>query len=179
MANKPKKNVTKSKKKTTTKKTEKKFFINGDNYLYYIFFALLIFVIFLGIRIHFVKKTKSIYGGDLIIPVMEKSTNDELTINLKELSNRKEYVINITNFKNKKINKEEIDYKIIVTNPTSSKIKITKNYSEENLITDQKETTIDNQKLRAKTKHSNKYHISVTDAKKIKKNDKITIKIYS
>ena len=173
------KNASRSKtKKTNTKKKISKKIINKDNYLYYVFFVLLIIVIILGILVY-KAKNNTIEKSNMLIPVYEKGQTNELDVNMYELANSKEYSIKIANYKNDKVNEEELEYSITVVNESDAYIKITKDKDTKNLMVDQDSTIIEGMKLGNKEKEYSIYHFSVIDKSKVKKDEKIHIKIVS
>ena len=173
------KNASRSKtKKINTKKKVSKKIINKDNYLYYVFFVLLIIVIILGILVY-KAKNNTIEKSNMLIPVYEKGQTNELDVNMYELANSKEYSIKIANYKNDKVNEEELEYSITVVNESDAYIKITKDKDTKNLMVDQDSTIIEGMKLGNKEKEYSIYHFSVIDKSKVKKDEKIHIKIVS
>lgn len=173
------KNASRSKtKKINTKKKVSKKIINKDNYLYYVFFVLLIIVIVLGILVY-KAKNNTIEKSNMLIPVYEKGQTNELDVNMYELANSKEYSIKIANYKNDKVNEEELEYSITVVNESDAYIKITKDKDTKNLMVDQDSTIIEGMKLGNKEKEYSIYHFSVIDKSKVKKDEKIHIKIVS
>ena len=115
----------------------------------------------------------------MLIPVYEKGQTNELDVNMYELANSKEYSIKIANYKNDKVNEEELEYSITVVNESDAYIKITKDKDTKNLMVDQDSTIIEGMKLGNKEKEYSIYHFSVIDKSKVKKDEKIHIKIVS
>ncbi len=143
-----------------------------------VFVLLLVLVIFLLVLcVIKYKESKVNAYANMVIPVYEVNTDYEFSINAKILSEVDEYVFKIVNYKNKEINKEEIPYKIEIKNDTNSIIKVTKDDSKKDLMKNQKETIIDENTLKKDTKESIYYHVKITKAKDITKDDLIYIKI--
>lgn len=172
---------TKSKNKNTKKnkkKTIKQIIFNKENYLIYAFIALIIIVIILSILVYQASNKKP-DKANLSIPVYQEGLSEEFDINLKKLSHKKYYSVKVRNDRNGKVNDKELPYEIIVVNNTKSKIKITKDEDDNNLMIDQKSTKIEGVKLKANEKDEDIYYFSVTDKKKIKEDDKIYVEIRS
>ena len=166
-------------KKINKKNNKKNIMINKDNYLYYIFFILLIIVIFLGIKVYIESTKPRPKQANIVIPILEKNSIKELNINLKELAKEKTYSIKISNYRQNLINEENIDYKITIINDSKSKIKVTKDEDDTNLIKNQEATRIEGVSLKSKKKDYSIYYFSIKEKNNIKKNDKINIKIES
>lgn len=171
-----KKNISQNKNE---KKDKKKKIINKDNYLYYIFFLLLFIVIILGVLVFNAKKKNKLEKSNILIPIYEKGLTNELDVNTYELANSKEYSMKIANYKKDKVNKEELEYSITVVNESDAYIKITKDDDKENLMVDQESTKIEGMKLGKNEKEYSIYHFSVIDKTKVKKDEKIHVKITS
>lgn len=172
---------TKSKNKNTKKnkkKTIKQIIFNKENYLIYAFIALIIIVIILSILVYQASNKKP-DKANLSIPVYQEGLSEEFDINLKKLSHKKYYSVKVRNDRNGKVNDKELPYEIIVVNNTKSKIKITKDEDDNNLMIDQKSTKIEGVKLKANEKDEDIYYFSVTDKEKIKEDDKIYVEIRS
>ena len=158
-------------------KLSKKSIINKDNYLYYIFFILLIIVIILGINVYKVSREKDNKQANIVVPIYEKNTSNELEIDMEELSNKDEYSIKLANYRQDNINKEKIEYTMTIENESKAYIKVTKDEDKTNLITDQESTRIEGVSLKANEKDSSIYHFSIIDKKMVKKGEKIKIVI--
>lgn len=163
----------KSKKKQTFKEI-----ITSTKSLTVVFILLLILVIFLVILcIQKNKEANENEFANMEIPVYETNTNYEFSINAKTLSEVDEYVFKITNYKKGEINKEEIPYRVEISNETDSTIKVTKDHNNKDLIKDQKDTIIDEVTLKKDEKQSVYYHVKITKSKDLKKDDLIHVKI--
>ena len=159
-----KSNKTSVKTPTIKKKPQKKSIINKNNYLYLIFIALSIIVIFLGIKVYQKSKVKKVEEANIVIPILKKG----------------EYSIKISNFRQDNINKEEIEYKITITNESNASIKVTKDQDDTNLIIDQTSTRIEGVSLKANKKDYAIYHFSIDkNGTKIKSGNKINISVKS
>jgi len=173
----------KNKKENRIKKTikennkPKKRIINKENYLYYIFFILLIIVIILGINVYKASKDNKNKQANIVVPIYEKNTSNELEIDMEELSNQDEYSIKLANYRQDNINKEKIEYTVTIENESKAYIKVTKDEEKTNLITDQESTRIEGVSLKANEKDSSIYHFSIIDKKMVKKGEKIKIVI--
>ena len=165
--------------KKTIKKNNipKKRIINKENYLYYIFFILLIIVIILGINVYKASKDNKNKQANIVVPIYEKNTSNELEIDMEELSNQDEYSIKLANYRQDNINKEKIEYTVTIENESKAYIKVTKDEEKTNLITDQESTRIEGVSLKANEKDSSIYHFSIIDKKMVKKGEKIKIVI--
>ena len=178
------KNKTENKRKSQTKIKNKPVslkekILNKNNILYYVFFGLLILVIILGIGVLTKSNDKTNETANIAIPIFEKATSNEMTIDLEELATQDEYSMKITNYRFDKVNKEKIEYTITISNESEASIKVTKDDNPTNLIKNQELTRIEGVSLKANEKDYAIYHFSVIDKKKVKKDDKIIIKIDS
>ena len=166
-----------AKKKKNTKSLENiKQFISSYKFLYTTLIVLFIIVILLGIIVLGKKREKD--SANIVIPILEKSSHSSLSIDLNNLKD-KEYRIKVTNYRGKDINKEDITYKVVITNPTNNKIKVVEDKKTDNLMIDQKETTIDNQKLLGNKKQETIYTIQLEEGSKPSEDDKISIEFAS
>lgn len=165
-------------KKVEKKDNKKKNLFTLDNLLKLIFFVLLIVVIVLGVMV--VKKNNesgSKVQANIVIPVFEKGFSSSVTINADNLSS--DYIIKVTNYRSDSINKTKLNYSVNVLNGTSSSIKVLKNNSKDNLMVDNKNTIIENESLRKDIKENVYYYIRISDYSKVKKDEKIVVRIDS
>ncbi len=165
-------------KKVEKKDNKKKNLFTLDNLLKLIFFVLLIVVIVLGVMV--VKKNNesgSKVQANIVIPVFEKGSSSSVTINADNLSS--DYIIKVTNYRSDSINKTKLNYSVNVLNGTSSSIKVLKNNSKDNLMVDNKNTIIENESLRKDIKENVYYYIRISDYSKVKKDEKIVVRIDS
>lgn len=165
------------KRSTKSKKRSKNSIINRDNYLYYIFVILLIIVIVLGILVFNASNKYKKSNGNIVISINEKHKNSELDFDLVELSKRKDYTLKLTNYQQDSVNKDKYSYSITITNDSSAKIYVWKDYKKKNLMVDQKATIIEGVSLDPFEKEYDIYHFSVISKKNVKKGDKIHLKI--
>jgi len=103
------------------KKIKQRKILNKDNYLYYIFFGLLIVVIILAFLVFNASNKNKKNTGNIVISVNEKHEVSELDFDLSELSKRKDYALKLTNFEQNRINKEKFMYSITITNDSNAK----------------------------------------------------------
>ena len=90
-----------------------------------------------------------------------------------------DYIIKVTNYRSDSINKTKLNYSVNVLNGTSSSIKVLKNNSKDNLMVDNKNTIIENESLRKDIKENVYYYIRISDYSKVKKDEKIVVRIDS
>lgn len=166
------KNTKKQKKKTKKEKKDIKV-------LTVVFTLLLVLVIVLGVLCY--KKNEEFKRkafANITIPILKTDSEEEFSINAKTLSEAKKYTFKITNYQGDIINKEEIDYKIEITNNTNAVITI-KREDTKDLMNDQKNTIIDGLRLGKTAKEDIYYYVEIKTFKKLKTNDLINIKIVS
>lgn len=177
------KNSSKSNKRNSNKngsksnKRKQKRIINRDNYLYLVFVLLLIIVIVLGILVFNASKKYKKTNGNIVISVNEKHDNSELDFDLVELSKKKDYTLKLTNYQQDSINKDKYNYSITITNNSDAKIYVWKDYKKKNLMVDQEATIIEGVSFDPSEKEFDIYHFSVINKEKVKKGDKIHLKI--
>ncbi len=165
-------------KKIEKKDNKKKSVFNLDNLLKLIFFILLIVVIVLGVMV--VKKNNesgSTVQANIVIPVFEEGSSSSVTINADNLSS--DYIIKVTNYRSDSVNSTKLNYSVNVLNGTSSSIKVLKNNSKDNLMVDNKNTIIEGESLKKNTKENVYYYIRIDDYSKVKKDEKIVVRIDS
>ena len=168
------KNIKKDNKKTKRKKIS---FINKDNYLYYLFFILLIVVIVLCFLVYKARDKYQKTKGNMVVHVGEKHDSSFLSLNVRELSKEKMYSLKITNYTLNKINKDKVDYSVTIENNSKARLKVWKDMDLNNLMIDQKSTVIRDVGFGNTKKEYHIYHFKILDKNKVKKNDKINIKI--
>ncbi len=160
------------------KKKHKKF-LNSYNILLIVFILLIILVLFLSFLIY--RKKKENEGkivANILIPLVIKEKDRNLSLNAIELVNKDDYILKITNYRGDNINSEEMPYNITITNNSKLKVFVRKDSSKDNLMIDQKATTITDLNLKAKKKQEDYYFIKIT-GKNAKKDDKINITVTS
>lgn len=154
--------------------------INKEKYMYIVFILLIAIVVFLGVKVYQKKQTKKEETANIVVPLLKKGLSYDMSIDLGKLKNEDEYSIKISNFRQKNVNKEEIEYKITITNDSKAHIKVTKDMDKTNLVTDQESTRIEGVSLKSNQKDYAIYHFSIDGNKdKIKSKDKIEINIKS
>ena len=161
-------------KKNTTNNLKKIF--TSYEFLYTTLIVLAILVLFLAITVLGKKREKD--SANIIIPIMEKSSHSSIGIDLESLKG-KEYKIKITNYRDKEVNKEEMVYSLTIKNDTNSSIILTKEDKKENLMIDQRETTLEGLNLEGNKKDSTIYIIKLEEGSKPSKDDKISVEITS
>lgn len=173
-----KKKSTRGRKRKKVEKKEKRSIFNLDNLLKLVFFILLILVIVLGVMVY--KKDNEMSGkvtANIVIPVFEEGSSSSVTINADNLSS--DYIIKVTNYRGDSINSSELKYSVNVLNSTSSSIQVLKNKSQDNLMVDNKNTIIEGETLKKDTKENVYYYIRINDYSKVKKDEKIVVRIDS
>lgn len=173
-----KKKSTRGRKRKKVEKKEKRSIFNLDNLLKLVFFILLILVIVLGVMVY--KKDNEMSGkvtANIVIPVFEEGSSSSVTINADNLSS--DYIIKVTNYRGDSINSSELKYSVNVLNSTSSSIQVLKNNSHDNLMVDNKNTIIEGESLKKDTKENVYYYIRINDYSKVKKDEKIVVRIDS
>ena len=165
------------------KKTKKKInidFNNQDKALLGTFVALIILVAILGTVVlnldEITKDDKEI----LTIPVLEKHSDSEIGIEVADMEegSTKEYIFAVSNFKDKKVLDANTLYDIDITPTENTEIKVYKNESSDNLITEN-DLLIENNELKSKEKMTDTYKVVIKAIKTPKDKEKITIKIHS
>lgn len=139
----------------TNKKNIKKRINNNqkstsEKILFIIFSLLVILVIILGIfAINKKSTTKETVKSNIIIPIMEKNSKNELSIDISQMKKdqQKEYIFKVTNVQDKNINKENIEYSIKFTKPSSITLELYKNNSDKNLLSNQENLALSNNML--------------------------------
>lgn len=170
------KNVSKKQQETKqVDKTTKK--ITTDSILMIVFVSLLILVIVLGILVFI--KSKNNVAVNMVIPIIEKDSEIEFSIDLASLKKEKDYVFKIVNYRNEEVISENIPYTITIENNTNSKIKLTRNDAKNNLMKKQSSTTLDSLKMYKNEKEEIYFHITFEKVGKIKEKDLVNIKIKS
>ncbi|MDD5888325.1 MAG: hypothetical protein PUC82_02420 [bacterium] len=148
------------------------------------FILLLIIVIILGIKTLTLKQNQTKKEKvDLTLPILEKTVNNEFSIDLSSLEQDeiKEYKFMITNYKDDKVLSTDINYQIEVKNNSNSvAIKLYKNKDNQNLLSKDSTTSIikDN-KLSKDKKTEDIYYLIIRRKGEILAKENITIKITS
>lgn len=174
---------TKKKKKSNRKKKKtnstKDNFFSSTLFLSIVFVALLILTIFLAVLVHN-KKEKMVQDKvNIIIPIYKTDSDFDFSISAVELKNSKQYVFKVVNYMKDIVNDEDITYKVTISNPTKSVIKLTKNDSVDDLMVKQKETVLENEVLHSGEEDENYYYVRYEKIAKMKDTDLINIHIKS
>ena len=131
--------MTKKKNKNALRKIIPK--TTSEIILTLVFVLLLISVItLLCVAVSKKNEFKQKQSADIVIPIIEKETNNTLNVDISELKGNslKDYSFHITNYKGNNINKEKMSYSILLsTNDNDVTLKLYKNGTEDNLLKNQ------------------------------------------
>ena len=166
--------------KKESKKNIKKQAINQEKVLAIVFVALSILVIILLIIALKQKNARQVKDeSHITIPVLEENTKSNISINLKEFKEEdtNEYVFIVSNYREDKINKNELEYDLKITNSDNIEIKLYKNENTTNLI--EKELEVEDNTLIKNKKQEDVYKLVITKNDKIKDTSVINIEIDS
>lgn len=166
--------------KKESKKNIKKQAINQEKVLAIVFVALSILVIILLIIALKQKNARQVKDeSHITIPVLEENTKSNISINLKEFKEEdtNEYVFIVSNYREDKINKNELEYDLKITNSDNVEIKLYKNENTTNLI--EKELEVEDNTLIKNKKQEDVYKLVITKNDKIKDTSVINIEIDS
>ena len=165
-------------KKNTKKKTKK--LEKQDKMLLLTFIGLIALVAVLGIVALNLDNIYKDDSNDLTIPILEEHSESELSVEAKDLAKdeSKEYILVVTNYKEKEILEKAITYDLDITPTENLEVKVYKNNSSDNLITEN-DLLIENNKLSSKKKTEDTYKIVIKAKSETKETDKIAIKIHS
>ena len=165
-------------KKNTKKKTKK--LEKQDKMLILTFIGLIALVVVLGVVALNLDNIYKDDSNDLTIPILEEHSESELSVEAKGLKkdDSKEYILVVTNYKEKEILEKAITYDLDITPTENIEVKVYKNNSSDNLITED-DLLVENNKLSAKKKIEDTYKIVIKAKSETKDTDKITIKIHS
>lgn len=190
MANKKvtKKEPVKSKEQSKKTSEKKKKLIDilipkttGEKILLFFFMSLLAIVIVLVFKVITIKQETAKEDINLTIPLISSKINNTFSVDLEELSKDEitEYKFKITNYKEDKISKEDIEYKINLTkNSDAVSIKLYKNGSDKNLLTeDTNKFVIADNTLEKNAKNEDTYYLIIRVKEEVEKKDNIEIKI--
>ena len=142
--------------------------------------GLVVLVIVLGIVALNLDNIYKDTSADLTIPILEEHSDSELSVEAKDLEEgaTKEYILVVTNYKEKNILSKDIEYDLDITPTENLEVKVYKNESSDNLLTEN-DLLIENNLLKAKKKSEDIYKIVIKAKSKTDETDKITIKIKS
>ena len=117
--------------------------------------------------------------ANIVIPVLEKDTGSTIILSMNEFNDNSKYIFKVNNYRNKNVNKEEINYTVYVNNEDETDIIINKNDSDVNLAQEGKTFKIENNKLKSNKKQTDIYTVKINSKKNIKKDSKVRISIES
>ena len=102
----------------------------NKNKLLIVFIVLLVIVSILGIDILFLEKSKikDEDKTDIVVPVIEEKENYSFSVDLKDIKKAQKviYKLKITNYRNKTINKKQLEYTLKILNDDNIDIEIYK-----------------------------------------------------
>ena len=145
----------------------------SEKIMFAIFCLLLILVIVLGIvAINKKNSTKATGRANITIPIIEENSQNELSIDISNMKKgeEKEYIFKITNTQDNNINKVTLKYSIKFTKPSSVTLSLYKNDTDKNLLLNQDNLVLSNNKLLRNKKQTDIYKLII-------KNDKNTNEI--
>lgn len=165
------------KKKKKVKNIE---FDNQDKTLLGTFVILIVLVAVLGTVVLNLDKIAKDDKEVLTIPILEKQTDSEIGIEVADMEegSSKEYIFAVASFKDKVKVETNLLYDIDITPTESTEIKVYKNDSSDNLITED-DLLIENNEFKANKKTTDTYKVVIKAISKPKEKEKITIKINS
>lgn len=148
-----------------------------------VFVLLLISVItLLCVAVSKKNEFKQKQSADIVIPIIEKETNNTLNVDISELKENslKDYSFHITNYKGNNINKEKMSYSILLsTNDNDVTLKLYKNGTEDNLLKNQSSYELKDLKLINNKKQDDVYTLIIKANKNIEKKQSVSIQIIS
>ena len=168
------------KKEVSKKKTTKKTIQKQDKALIITFVGLIVLVIALAIVALNMKTITDREKANIVIPILEENSENVISIELNDMVKEdvKEYIFVVSNFKDKEILKKSIEYDVDVTPTENTTVKVYKNSSNDNLLTED-DLLIENNKFKAKKKTEDTYKVVITAKEKPTETEKITLKINS
>lgn len=166
-------------KKKTKKKTNIDF-NNQDKALLGTFIALIVLVAVLGTVVLNLDKITKDDKEILTIPILEQHSDSEIGIEVADMEEgtTKEYIFAVANFKDKVMLEKNTLYDIDITPTENTEIKVYKNESSDNLLTED-DLLIENNELKTNEKITDTYKVVIKAINKPKESEKITIKIHS
>lgn len=173
--------MTKKKNKNALRKIMPK--TTSEIILTLVFVLLLISVItLLCVAVSKKNEFKQKQSADIVIPIIEKETNNTLNVDISELKGNslKDYSFHITNYKGNNINKEKMSYSILLsTNDNDVTLKLYKNGTEDNLLKNQSSYELKDLKLINNKKQDDVYTLIIKANKNIEKKQNVSIQIIS
>lgn len=155
----------------------------SETILTLVFVLLLISVItLLCVAVSKKNEFKQKQSADIVIPIIEKETNNTLNVDISELKGNslKDYSFHITNYKGNNINKEKMSYSILLsTNDNDVTLKLYKNGTEDNLLKNQSSYELKDLKLINNKKQDDVYTLIIKANKNIEKKQSVSIQIIS
>ncbi len=170
------------KKKKKKKKKKKSFsfhdFIRSEKTLLGIFCSLLLVVVILFVLVFQKEKELEEHPiANMVIPIYKDSSDYHFSISAKALSEKKQYVFKITNYKDKDVNSEDVHYRITVENDTNSLIRLVKDDTEDNLMTDERRTVIDGGVLTKSSEEEDVYQVTMISHGELDDNQFIRVEV--
>ncbi len=169
------------KKKKNNKKNQISIKDSTDVLLLIVFIGLLILTIFLSVKVFSLhNEMKEHVRANIVIPVLEKATNNDVSIDLKNLKKgkTKEYIFKISNYRGDIINQDVLDYIVEVIPNKHVEVEIYKNNSKDAITLDD-ESQIKNNSLKEDEKQEDIFTVKIKALKDIKPKELLTIKITS
>ncbi len=145
-----------------------------------VFICMLIITIFLGYKaVNLNKENKNKVKSSIVIPVLGKDTNSEISVDVANMSpgEEKYYSFKVSNSKDNNINQEEVLYAIQLTAPEEISMELYKNNGEENVLPENN-ILIEN-KLIADVEQEDIFTIKIKANKKTNDRELITVKVIS
>ena len=175
-----KKTVIEKKPRANSKNIKEKIkkFVTSYKFLYSTFGILLILVIVLFVMVTNKNREEEKTKSDIVFSIMESNTNNAIYVDLEGLVGY-QYDLKVTNYRSDRINENGATYTIVVTNDTEAEIEVLNDDNLENLMTDQKQTTITGKTLSATEREETVYHFKVKEGSKVKEGDRIRIEVNS
>ena len=168
------------KKKSNKKKSIKKNIDKVDIILLGVIVLLGLVILISGVKlIKSVTSNSKEVKANIVIPVLEKDTGSTIILSMNEFNDNSKYIFKVNNYRNKNVNKEEINYTVYVNNEDETDIIINKNDSDVNLAQEGKTFKIENNKLKSNKKQTDIYTVKINSKKNIKKDSKVRISIES
>lgn len=168
------------KKKSNKKKKIKKNIDKVDIIMLGVIVLLGLVILISGVKlIKSVTSNPKEVKANIVIPVLEKDTGSTIILSMNEFNDNSKYIFKVNNYRNKNVNKEEINYTVYVNNEDETDIIINKNDSDVNLAQEGKTFKIENNKLKSNKKQTDIYTVKINSKKNIKKDSKVRISIES
>ena len=168
------------KKKSNKKKNIKKNIDKVDIIMLGVIVLLGLVILISGVKlIKSVTSNPKEVKANIVIPVLEKDTGSTIILSMNEFNDNSKYIFKVNNYRNKNVNKEEINYTVYVNNEDETDIIINKNNLDVNLAQEGKTFKIENNKLKSNKKQTDIYTIKINNKNNIKKDSKVRISIES